>query len=63
MPDWAAAVLIDQDCEETLQAIEFANLQLLEFRHIDHRLDDRVTAAQRFVASLTRSVLPFWRTW
>jgi hypothetical protein len=61
VPDWTAAVLIDQDCEETLQAIEFANLQLLEYRHIDHRLDDRVAAAQRFVAALTRSVLPFWR--
>jgi len=34
IPDWAAAVLIDQDCEETLQAVEFANLQLLEFRHM-----------------------------
>src|SRR5262249_14524120 len=28
--DWAAAVLVDSDCEETLQAIAFANLQLLE---------------------------------
>src|SRR5262249_48708604 len=31
--DWAAAVLLDRDCDETLQVIEFANLQLLEFRH------------------------------
>src|SRR5438094_777694 len=30
LPDWAAAVLLDHDCNETLQAIEFANLQLLE---------------------------------
>lgn len=39
LPDWGAAVLRDHDCEETLQAIEFANLQLLELRHIDDRLD------------------------
>jgi hypothetical protein len=42
--DWAAGVLIDQDCDETLQTIEFANLQLLEYRHIDNRLDDSLSA-------------------
>src|SRR5262249_876631 len=30
VPDWAAAVLVDRDCEDTLHAIDFANLQLLE---------------------------------
>jgi hypothetical protein len=30
--DWAAAVIVDHDCEEMLQTLEFANLQLLEFR-------------------------------
>jgi hypothetical protein len=59
--DWAAAVLIDSDCDETLQVIEFANLQLLEFREIDTRLDDRLTAAYGFIHSLARSWLPFWR--
>jgi len=44
VPDWAAAFLLDQDCDETLQAIEFANLQLLEYRHIDNRLDDTLAA-------------------
>src|SRR5205814_10082649 len=59
--DWGAAVLVDQDCEETLQAIEFANLQLLEFRHIDDRLDKRLAAASETMEPWTRSVLPFWR--
>ncbi len=59
--DWAAALLIDRDCDETLQTIEFANLQLLEFRHIDNRLDDRLAAAYRVIHPLTRSWLPFWR--
>ncbi|MBY0228001.1 MAG: hypothetical protein K2W96_01845 [Gemmataceae bacterium] len=41
VPDWAAAALVDHEGEsdETLQAVEFANLQLLEYRHIDQRLD------------------------
>jgi hypothetical protein len=59
--DWAAAVLIDRDCDETLQTIEFANLQLLEFREIDARLDDRLAATYGVVHSLARRWLPFWR--
>jgi hypothetical protein len=61
VPGWAAAVLIDQDCEETLEVVEFANLQLLEYRHIDNRLDENLTAAYRYIHPLTRSSLPFWR--
>jgi hypothetical protein len=59
---WAAAVLIDVDCDETLQVVEFANVQLLEFRHIDQRLDERIDSAYRLISPLTRSWLPFWRT-
>jgi hypothetical protein len=33
--DWGAAVVVDRDCVETLRTLEFANLQLLEFRLID----------------------------
>ncbi len=47
--DWAAAFIADRDCAETLQVIEFANVQLLEFRHIDDRLDDRLEAAYRLI--------------
>jgi hypothetical protein len=60
--DWTAAVLVDVDCEETLEAVEFANLQLLEFRHIDGQLDASLAAAYRLVHLTTRSWLPFWRT-
>lgn len=62
VPDWAAAVLVDRDCNETLQAIEFANLQLLEYRHIDHRLDASLAAAYRLIHPLVRTWLPFWRS-
>lgn len=61
VPDWAAAVLVDQDCDDTLHAIAFANLQLLEFRHIDNRLDDSLAHAARTIEPLSRSAWPFWR--
>jgi hypothetical protein len=60
--DWAAAVLLDRDCDETLQIIEFANLQLLEFRHIDDRLDENLAAAYRTIHAVTKSWLPIWRS-
>lgn len=63
LAEWSAALLIDRDCDETLQAIEFANLQLLEFRYLDDRLDSRLAAAYRLVHPLERSWLPFWRTY
>lgn len=61
-PEWSAAVLIDDDCDETLRTIEFANVQLLEYRHIDQRLDDRLADAYRTIHPLTRSWQPLWRT-
>jgi hypothetical protein len=61
LPDWGATVLIDRDCDETLHTIEFTNLQLLEFRYIDDRLDDDVATAYRLIHRLTTSWLPFWR--
>jgi hypothetical protein len=60
--DWAASVLVDRDCDETLEVIEFANLQLLEFRDIDSRLDDRLAAAYGLIRNLAGSWLPFWKS-
>jgi hypothetical protein len=45
--DWAAGLVADRECADTLQVIEFANVQLLEFRNIDDRLDDRLEGAYR----------------
>lgn len=60
--DWAAAIVVDLDCEETLQTLEFANLQLLEFRLIDRRLDDSLNQAYKVIHSLAgrRRFFP-WR--
>ena len=61
--DWAAGFVADTDCADTLQVIEFANVQLLEFRHIDDRLDDRLEAAYRLIRPERRSrrMPRFWR--
>jgi hypothetical protein len=62
--DWAAGFVADRDCAETLQVVEFANVQLLEFRHIDDRLDDRLEAAYRLIRPERRPSWPRlpWRT-
>jgi hypothetical protein len=61
--DWAAALVADQQCEDTLRVLEFANVQLLEFRHIDDRLDDQLEAAYRLVGPSPgrRRPWPWWR--
>ena len=61
VPEWSAALLVDSDCADTLQIVEYANMQLLEYRHIDNRLDDRLAGAYRLIHPLTRRWLPFWR--
>ena len=62
--DWAAGFVADVDCADTLQVIEFANVQLLEFRHIDDRLDDRIEAAYKLIRPTKLSRWPKlpWRT-
>lgn len=53
--DWAAAVVIDVDCEETLRTMEFANLQLLEFRHIERRMNHSLDRAYGVIHRAIRS--------
>ena len=59
--DWAAAVVVDRDCNEILETMAFANLQLLEFRHIDDRLDERLKTAYGLIHQLERTRLPIFR--
>lgn len=59
--DWPAAALLDQEdgCEETLRTIEFANLQLLEYRHIDDRLDGSLTRTYKLAQRAAHAHFPF----
>lgn len=60
--DWGAAVVIDTDCGEVLETIAFANLQLLEFRWLDDRLDSRLKRAAGMIRELANRRLPIWRS-
>lgn len=43
--DWHGALVIDAEPEPTVEVLEFANVQLLEFRHLDRQLDLALTQA------------------
>ena len=47
--DWAAALVVDPAPEPTLEVLEFLNVQLLEFRLLDRRLDDALASAYQIV--------------
>lgn len=59
--DWTAAVVFDRDCGEILETMAFANLQLLEFRHIDNRLDERLKTAHGLIQQLAQTNRPIWQ--
>lgn len=58
--DWSAAIVVDRDCGEILETMAFANLQLLEFRHIDNRLDTRLQTAYGLIQQLAKTNRPIW---
>src|SRR3989454_8899798 len=56
----------DTDCNETVHTIEFGQLPLLEFRHIDVAPYAKPPASYGMIHSLALSLLPFCRpppTW
>ena len=43
--DWYAALVVDAEAEDVLTVLEFANVELLEVRFLDQRLDDALSLA------------------
>ena len=43
--DWNAALVIDAEADDVLTVLEFANVELLEMRFLDQRLDDALAQA------------------
>lgn len=43
--DWNAALLLGPDAEDTREVLEFANVELLEMRHLDEQLDSMLDQA------------------
>jgi hypothetical protein len=56
LAQWGGAVLVDDDCEDTLAVLEFLNVQLLELRFLDRRLDE---ALARFSHGLEQRERPW----
>jgi hypothetical protein len=48
--DWNAALVIDTEADDVLTVLEFANVELLEMRYLDQRLDDALTQAYERLA-------------
>lgn len=50
--DWVAAIVFDSAADDTRAVLEFATVQLLELRHLDHQLD---SALERYYDALSHS--------
>ncbi len=48
--DWNAAIVFEEDPEDVRSVLEFANVELLEMRHLDERLDGALDEAYAAVA-------------
>ncbi|MGE0352904.1 MAG: hypothetical protein AB7I33_14165 [Gemmatimonadales bacterium] len=59
--DWNAALVVDPDFEGTRAVLEFANVQLLEMRHLDLELDEDLERAYQSLAPRRRFRLPLFQ--
>lgn len=50
--DWNAAMVFGPEGEDAKTVLEFANVELLEVRHLDDRLDRQLDAAYRLLSEL-----------
>jgi hypothetical protein len=46
--DWNAAILFDRDADDVRSVLEFANVELLELRLLDHQLDSSLDRSYAF---------------
>jgi hypothetical protein len=57
--DWNAALVFDSDADDILAVLEFANVELLEMRFLDQRLDDALTQAYERMSRQPKRWLSF----
>jgi hypothetical protein len=57
--DWNAAIVIDPEAEDTLAVLEFANVELMEMRYLDRRLDESLGLAYETLSKPKRRRLAF----
>jgi hypothetical protein len=56
--DWNAALVVDKDAEDILTILEFANVELLEMRFLDQRLDEALGLAYERLSKRSRRWFP-----
>jgi len=57
--DWNAALLFDRDADDVRAVLEFANVELLEMRYLDDRLDTALDRAYRATSRRARRLNTF----
>jgi hypothetical protein len=57
--DWNAALVVDKEPEDVLTVLEFANVELLEMRFLDRRLDEALGLAYERLSQRSRKWFPF----
>ncbi len=57
--DWNAALVVDEEPEDVLTVLEFANVELLEMRFLDQRLDDALDLAYDRLSKRSRKWFQF----
>jgi hypothetical protein len=60
--DWNAALVVDSEAEDVLAVLEFANVELLEMRFLDQRLDEALGLAYERLNKRSRRWFPFFRS-
>ena len=59
--DWNSAIVMDPDAEDILAVLEFANLELMEMRYLDNRVDSSLTLAYETLSKKPWKSFPFGR--
>jgi hypothetical protein len=57
--DWNAALVVEKEAEDVLAVLEFANVELLEMRFLDRRLDDALGQAYNRLTMRSRKLFRF----
>ena len=57
--DWNGAIVIDREPDDTLAVLEFANMELMEMRYLDSRLDNALTLAHETLTGRSANRFPF----
>ncbi len=57
--DWNSAIVIDPEAEDTLAVLEFANVELMEMRHLDNRIDESLALAYETLSKRPWRRFPF----